>query len=83
MCICQFEVSSRNDDLKSKMAQLLLYHLIPSHFQGFRKITLDTLITDGHLQANISSPVLKDGSHQGLYLGTQVSGRILQNNSYL
>lgn len=63
------KVSSRNDDLKTRMAQLLLYHLIPSHFQGFRKITLDTLITDGHLQANISSPVLKDESDQGLYPG--------------
>lgn len=48
------------------MAQLLLYHLIPRHFQGVRKTTLDTLITDGHLQANISSPVLKDDSHQGV-----------------
>ena len=52
------------------MAQLLLYHLIPSHLQGFRKMTLDTLITDGHLQANISSPILKDENHQGLYVGT-------------
>lgn len=67
---------SCNDDFKTRIAPLLLYHLIPSHFQRFRKMPLDTLITDGHLQANIASPVLKDENHQGVVHGTY-SGIIL------
>lgn len=55
------EIRSRDDDYETRMAPLLLYHLIPCQFRFPRKFPfLDTLITDGHLQANVSSPELQD-----------------------